>query len=260
MDGTKNLAARCEGQAQQVFVLIALACLLTAALSMQVGPVPLRLLIVVVIVGPLGLGLVALLERFLRRGDSPIPPATFLGGVLFMVGGTAFDIAVTLACSDELKREGNPIVRALLDADFSPQAIVAIGLIGQWALLAAGTLIWAIVFRHRASVIRSAWAARPQSPAQFIRAGVTGRLGPGLMGSGSTRSFQFPKAYHLLSVLGVCLPAGWFGRWCLGFQWLGVVKHDGVILTAVLVSTVALAFCGYLLWLHSAYVQGCRDS
>jgi hypothetical protein len=115
----ENLAAAIPGnrEARSLLLIAAAAVLalclahakLVPARTAVLGSVPLAALVLTV---PLALSLA-------REGTATTPRVAAGLGIAFIVGGAVFDMTATVMHSPDLRFEGNPIARALLDSGHS---------------------------------------------------------------------------------------------------------------------------------------------
>jgi hypothetical protein len=198
-------------------------------------------------------GVVVCLLRVLRHGPGKLPRLPFLIGSAYMVGGAAFDILATIVHTPDLSDEGNPIVRALLDAGQELWVVYVYGASLQTLDAVGACVLWAAFLRHRHTWLRTTWDAGPQSLPQFLKAATGGaRL--------SWRQYCLPltvsdlkriSVYHPFWVLPPVLLGSYVARWYLGFAWFGILPAGNHY--AVLVGGGLLGLVAVLVWLAVQY-------
>ena len=185
--------------------------------------------------------------RLARAGTAAVPATLLIPGVIFIVGGAAFDIAATLHHTPDLRQEANPIARALLDSGYSLAAVYGLAVVCQGLYVSLICATWVALLKNRSFLVRSLGEAR--SPLAFLKA-ATG-------GAGLTcrqwffpmRFSQFPDTRYAVWVLAVTLFASGAERWYLGFEWYGLVYGSRM---PVVVCAILLGLCIYLTWLWRA--------
>jgi hypothetical protein len=192
-----------------------------------------------------------LVVRIYLRGPGQLPIIPFVAGALFVVGGAAIDIIATTVHDPSLTQEGNPIVRAFLDAGFSVPFVYGFGAVGQTLFVLLICLLWAGFFRHIPEIVESALAENPKNSMEFIKAaGGSGHL--------TWRQWiipfkmsELPKAYHTLWLIAVMGVGSYLGHWYLGLRWLGLIPQmNGYLVTLI---GIAIATTIYFLWLARQY-------
>lgn len=185
-----------------------------------------------------------------HHGAGRPPPLLAIGGVLIIVGGTAFDVLITIIKSPTLTREANPIARTLLDSGHSVTFVYVYAGLCQTLDALINCLLWLGLLKHRRTIITSAWLSEPKSLPQFFKAALGG-------GHLTWRQFflpfrwrQRPSSYHLIWLAAAIISADSLHRYMCALAWLGW-KPISINLASVL--AMSLGFCMFLLWLWRLY-------
>jgi hypothetical protein len=133
---------------------------------------PLRVPTVYALV-PVALALLGFACEFAARGRDKVHPVALVAGVLFLLSASAADIYATLTHSPDLKREANPVLRALLDSGHSLDFVYAYGVASQALWILVGVVLWVAFLRHRTDLVRHMPA--DGSLLAYLKAGTGGR-------------------------------------------------------------------------------------
>ena len=182
--------------------------------------------------------------RLARMGTAPLPRSLASLGVLFIVGGAAFDMIATAIHTPGLEQEANPIARTLLDSGHPVQFVYGYAVIAQALWLGLTCTLCLALFTHRNMLISSI-GDHPTFLAFLKAAAGCGHL--------TWRQWlipikwsELPRAYHLLWILTVLHIAGCTDRWYLGLTWFGLAPP---IRWVVWIVSVAIGLAVYIGWL-----------
>jgi hypothetical protein len=189
-----------------------------------------------------------------RRGPDREPWVPLLAGWIFILGGTGLDIGGTVTHSPNLDREGNAVIRALLDSGQALTYVYAVGAFGEGLASIALCLVWAGFLRHRRTWIASAWSAEPASLGSFIKSATGGGHLTWRQYFLPVKVTELPHAYHLFWTAAPLVLLIGAVRWWCGFEWLGVVPLFpmgtlGLCLLAIVAGMVVL--WPVFEWLHT---------
>jgi hypothetical protein len=225
MEITKAHLSAARRDASRLLVLIVALWLLAGVMIQRGTPA----VIVMAYGAPFGLAIALLLAaNLVRSGISPLPLAAFLPGVVYILAGAFLDITVTIVFTPDLRLEGNPVARALLDSGHSVLFVYGYAFVAQSFYLAFLTLLWASLLRHRWLILGSARKTHAIT-----------QLAPDGIGI----------AYHVFWVIAVILLAAAVDRWYLAAQWLGLVS--GLVPWVIGISIV-IGLGIYVIWLWCA--------
>lgn len=186
--------------------------------------------------------------RLLRLGTSPVPSGLAVFGVVYVVGGAAFDMLATALHSPELDREGNPIARAFLDSGYGVTFVYSFAIVAQAMLAAFTSILWIAFLRHREALVAS--LPRSGSAGAFLKAAVFGpRWRSGRWCSLPRGWSQLPSPYHLFWFWVATFVAGCSERWYLGLEWFQLIHSRR---WHVIGGTFVLSTAAYFLWLWRA--------
>ncbi len=147
---TQSHLAAARRDADRLLILIGTLWIL-ASVILTLGQAAVILVYFLPVVFVIALLLAA---NLVRSGPGPLPLAAFLAGVVFIVAGALLDITVTIVHTPDLRLEGNPVARLLLDSGHSVGFVYGYGALAQSFYLSFLTLMWASLLRQR-------WAAWP---------------------------------------------------------------------------------------------------
>jgi hypothetical protein len=198
--------------------------------------------------------LLYLAVRLYRLGPAPVSPFLLLAGIAFLLLGAAVDIIATVVNSPDLRHEANPIARTLLDSGLPLGWVYAYGGIATAMGLAILSYWWAGFLAHYRTLLDWAWASRPQSYLEFVRA-TAGWL--------TWRQLLFPMSLSdLVAVYRACYY--WFfqtfsliafaltlPRFYIALVWFQMVPFVHVYTLYLL--SVAVVLPLYMLWLYWEY-------
>lgn len=195
---------------------------------------------------------VVLATYIYQTTNSPLPKIPFLIGSLFVAGGSAFDGVITIVKSPTLSLEANPIARSLLDSGFSANFVIIYGIFSQIVVVVFICILWAAFLKHKDTFLALIKSKKGQSGLEFIKAAMGG-------GHLSWRQFllpfkisELPTSYYIVWLVPVLLVGGWFYRWYLGFNWLGLRWFPPVLVISI---PMSIAFVGYLIWLWREFTK-----
>lgn len=169
-----------------------------------------------------------------QRAASP----TLWLGVLFIVGGAAFDIGATLWHSPDLAMESNPVAVALLDDGMAPARVKWLGLVAQCGLVLAAALLWCNFCVRRSWYLRRLSDLGDGSLSLRLLGLRDGSVATLLLGRGTDHAL-------LVSSLGALTIGVFAYRWYLGLEWFGWVP---VSRTLAPLGCIALAWLALYGW------------
>lgn len=161
--------------------------------------------------------------RLVRQGSAPAPPLAVLLGITVFLGTAGFDIAATLLHSPDLRRESNPLARALLDSGHTVPFVLTYGFVCQGLYLACLCVLWVALLRHRPRLIDS--VRGEASFFHFLKRASGGEKLTWRQWLLPLRWSELPIAYYALWVSAVILWSGSVDRLYLGLHWFGCVPH-----------------------------------
>ena len=185
--------------------------------------------------------------RIARAGTAIAPLSILIPGLVFIIGGAAFDMAATVVHTPDLSLEQNPIARTLLDSGHGVSFVYVYALLCQSLYVGFIAVLWSGLLRHRANLRDSVGGCR--TFLEFAKAASGGSRLSWRQWILPMRLSELPRAYHLLWMTVVILVAMSAYRWYLGLEWFGI--HYGA---RVWISTIA-AVAGlvvYFGWLWRA--------
>jgi hypothetical protein len=185
--------------------------------------------------------------RLARLGTASIPAFALMLGAAWVMGGAALDITATLIHTPDLRREANPIARALLDSGHALPFVFGYAFVGQGLYVLLLCVLWAGLLRHRADLALSLRAY--PSPLLFVKAATGGAELTWRQWLLPLRMSELPRSYYALWTIAVIMLAGVADRWFLGLEWFGLVPHVRVF---VVVVAIAIGLACYLRWLWYA--------
>lgn len=188
-----------------------------------------------------------LVYRLTLLGTAAVPPLPFILGVVFFAGGAAFDILATLLHSPDLKREGNPFARTLLDSSHPLMVVFVYGFVCQVLYVSVQCISWLAFLRHRSTILASLRGF--QSRLLFIKAATGGANLTWRQWFIPLRWSELPQMYYAFWLLAMLMLVGSVDRWYLGFSWFELVPR---IRWQVMTLTVIGGIACYLTWLWHA--------
>ena len=200
------------------------------------------------------LGLLASASLLMRKGAQRIAStkAVFTGGLVFIAGGTAFDITATLIHSPDLVYEANIVARLLLDTDHSVAFVYIYGGLMQAIVLCILVVLWAAFLKHRQEYLQASFENGQHSFMHFMKAATGG-------GRLSWRQWlipltirELPSSYHLSIFLApILLFASGINRWYLGLKWFELAPDSSDLLRAIVV--IVPTGMVLVIWLRRKY-------
>ena len=189
------------------------------------------------------LGGIVLVAMIYRQGRNDMPKAAFIGGLIFSIGGVAFDAGATIVRTPTLAREANVIARVLLDTGHSVGFVYLYGGASQILYLILVCGMWATFLRHRRTLIASAMSTNPKSRLAFLKAATGGAHLSWRQYFLPLKLSELPKSYHMVMFVAVTLTGCMMFNWYLGLSWLGAIgaSHPAAIIICILLSVVLYA-------------------
>ena len=198
------------------------------------------------------LGLTVLL---FRTGTDRIPKAALVLGVVFLLGGVAFDLVATVVHSPDLAREANPAVLVLRARGHSVRFVYVYGVVLEVFVGVVNCMLWAAMLRHRRTWVRSS-LRNTRSRAQFLLKAMSGKTFASWrsLTERFTRAQRLRAFYHVLWVLVPMRLGAQVNRWYLGaswFRWVPQVREPYVALAGIVLFELAL-----IVWLCRRFDAG----
>ena len=110
--------------------------------------------------------------KLFRKGTATVSGAPVAIGLIFIAGGAIFDMVATVVHTPDLRSEGNPVARALLDSGHRVSTVYVYAIIAQSLAVALIMLFWLSFIRHCRLLIES--LNSPQDVKNFIKAATGG--------------------------------------------------------------------------------------
>jgi len=233
-------------------LIFSIACIATLAASLVYYAQflkPLRLpfayflLVVLAYIVVLGIALY-------RQGTSNLPVLPFMVGTIWIVGGIAFDVIVTIIKTPTLSLEYNPVARQFFESGLSIEFVYLYGITAQAMFALLICVGWAAFLRHRKTLIELAWQPEPKTFTQFINAALTGRITVKPRNERTLSDYLNFKWYRFTFLLIVSFLAVPFIRLYFGLEWLGIAPFPRSIVVSVSATVAVLA---YFIWLWREY-------
>ncbi len=194
----------------------------------------------------LGLIVLILLDRLVSQGDTGLPRMVSWCGVIFIVGGAIFDIAVTVAHSPNLEQEGNPYIRVLLDSQHSLVFVYTHALVTQSLYITLFCGLWFGFLKHRQTIASTIAAASPGTWIDFVKAATGGAHLTMRQWLLPLKPSEVPLLYHYVWLIAIPVVFGIsLFRWYAALEWLGVVEPALVTRIAVVLHGTVSALVLY---------------
>lgn len=207
-------------------------------------------LIPVAVMAPIVLGVaIVLMWRLLLAVSDPVPVPAAVIGIVFIVGGTAFDMLATVLHSPTLESEGNAIARAFLEAAYPLWFLYGFSILAQALDSALLSLAWVAFLRHRRALIASIGHPKTLDELMNLAFGMQPRT---FSSTGKPASWTQPRAYHILWFAIVLLVALQGYRWYLGLEWFDVVEGFRWLVVAIITLQASTVYFSWLWWASRA--------
>ena len=191
-----------------------------------------------------------LLEKLSRQGVAIQCRIASVSGVLFILGGACFDLAVTVTHSPDLSLEGNPYIRALLDSQHTLHFVYTYSLLTQIWFVGLFCGIWLGFLRHARYLAESIQAAHPRNWIEFLKAATGGAHLTHRQWLVPYKASEVPLLYHSMWATAVAVVFGiTLFRWYVGLEWLGVVEPTLTLRISIIMTGVLGALMLYFLGL-----------
>jgi hypothetical protein len=187
-------------------------------------------------------------------GEEDAPTVPLLAGWAVILGGAACDIYATVSHSPDLDREGNPVLRGLLDNGMSLEQVYLFGAISQVLFLGLAMVLWLGSLKHRATLV----ATMPPhgSLLAYFKAGTGGRELSYRQWLCPLAYSELPWAYHYVWWGGVVFVGVSAYRFYLALEWYRVVPLEPLWVRFIAPSLLLIATCWcYAVWLRDARVR-----
>jgi hypothetical protein len=185
-------------------------------------------------------------------GEDDAPAAPLLAGWAVVLGGAACDIYATVTHSPDLAREGNPIIRGLLDNGMSLGQVYLFGAVLQVLFVGLGMVLWLGLLRHRHTLV----ATMPPrgSVLAYLKAGTGGRELTYRQWCCPLTYSELPWAYHFAWWCGVAFVGGSAYRFYLALEWYEVVPVHPLWVRFIAPSVALFVTC----WWYGAWLRDAR--
>ena len=149
-------------------------------------------------------------------------PLLFLG-VVFVLGGSAFDITATVTFSPDLSEEGNPVVVALLNNNCSIAFIYLFMLFYQILKVSINLYLWACFLKTYPNILKSIPCVNFFTTIKWL-------MGFGKMTLSDFLLSKNVQFYFLFSSLSFITLMLYSFRWYVALEWLGVVPYPNIMM------------------------------
>lgn len=176
--------------------------------------------------------------RLHKNIPSQVPLLGLLVGIIFVLGGSIFDMTTTIICSPDLSEEGNPILVTLLDNNFSLSFIYLFTLFYQILKVSITLYLWTAFLKIYPTLLNLI---------PYKNFFTTGRW---LMGAGKMSLSDFLQSKNIQfeflvpSFIFIIFMSN-FIHWYAGLEWLQIIPYgpDTLILATwtILFSVLILA-------------------
>ena len=254
MSESETIEAQAQPHAKRLF-LFALASMIVLSAYSIPSLSPLRPWLAYGL--PLALGyFLVLIIAIYRAGTARPPLLPLLGGWAVIVGGTAFDVLITIARNPSLNLEANPVARAFLDSGHPLWFVYAYGFIAQVLFTLLIGLMWAAFLRHQPVILDLAWQLQPKTALEFINAAWRGSIKVDWFYGYRLSDYRHYKWYRTAQWLFCACMVFPLARFYFGLEWLGI-RLPRNLMAGLLVS---LLFLPYFIWLYLQFARGQRSS
>ena len=188
---------------------------------------------------------------FALTGKGAAPAVPLIAGWAMILGGAACDIFATVMHTPDLAREGNPVLRGLLDNAVPIEQVYLFGAVGQVVFLGLAMVLWLAFLKHRHTL--AATMPTRGSLLAYFKAGTGGRELSYRQWICPLGYHDLPWAYHLACWAGVVFVGVSSYRFYLALEWYRVVPLNPLWIRLVAPSVLLFATCRwYAAWLRSA--------
>jgi len=255
LQGASTVQRRSTPYARRFLVAVVVTILLFEMIGFVGASLPLRLAYACMLPALAAYCLTAAFGLH-REGRGSVPVAPLTAGIVFAVGGAAFDMLATVSRTPTLALEANYVIRTLLDSGCPVALVYAYGLVVEGLRQLVTCVSWAAFLRHRGAIVRQASEAEGSCYLAFQKAVFMTR--PAVRRDGRYRweVSRTLSVYHAVWPAVMALMASSIGRWYLGFAWLGLVCYNLRISVAAM-TALWMLMCEAWVWLE---YRGCRST
>ena len=173
----------------------------------------------------LGAFFAGMLVRIARQGGQKISRRRFWIGCALIAGAAISDLGVTFYFSPDLKDEGNPVVRALLDSGHSLPWVAAHMLLTTLMVVGTFCAFWGAFLAHLAYLLETIREAQPANWVSFLKASTGGAHLTTRQWIFPCRTCELPRLYHGIWMVGIAIVFGiTLFRYYVSLEWLGVFE------------------------------------
>ena len=252
MSDSEIVEAQALPYVKQIFLLLLLVTLILMVYYVPTSA-PVRAWIAYTL--PFFLGyFLRLIIAIYRTAIAPLPILPFLAGLIFTIGGPAFDVIVTIILNPSLNIEANPIARTFLDSGHPVWFVYLYGFIAQSLSMLLTSMLWATFLRHRITLIDLAWQSHPQNAKEFIYAAFHGVPKADWSFGLRLSDYRQYKWYRTAQWAFYSFAVANVGRYNFGLKWLGL----GFPRNSIIVTIVVLMIFPYFIWLYMQFIKGHR--
>lgn len=169
-----------------------------------------------------------------KTSEQKFSIAYFLLGALIIVGGTLFDIMVTLSYSPDLKLEANPIVLTLLRLNLPFWAIYLISGLHQVCIVGSIILLWGVFLKNYSQIVKTI-------PYKNLFTTFKWLLGCGQMTFSDFMLNRNTNHYFGMLFFILTIVIAQLARWYFAMDWLEWVPRSNIIPILIVVSTLIIS-------------------
>lgn len=184
--------------------------------------------------------------------------SALIAGLLYIGGGTIFDLYATYVHSPALDDEANAALRALLDSSHSLRVVYVYALLTNAVCLGTLAVLWWAFLRHQRIMIETAAAAAQRSWWKFLKAGTGGAELTWRQWLLPMRYSEMPQLYYWVwPIVASMLFASSTVRWYAGLEWFEIVRvtdRNRVIILGLTSSVPGLIYFAWLGWSYRSQI------
>ncbi len=177
--------------------------------------------------------------RLYKAMPGHLPLFGLFTGIIFVLGGSIFDMTTTIICSPDLSEEGNPLLVALLNHNFPLYFIYLFTLFYQMLKVSINLYLWSAFLKGYPMILNSI-------PYKNFFITIQWLIGAGKMNFSDfllSKNIQFE---FLVPCLCFIIFSSNFIHWYAGLEWLKIIPYgpDTIILAfwIILFSVLILAW------------------
>ncbi len=142
-----------------------------------------------------------------------------------IAGAAVLDLSVTFYFSPNLRNEGNPVVRALLDSGHSLHWVTAHMLLTTLMVVGTFCAFWRAFLAHQMYLLETIREANPANWVSFLKASTGGAHLTTRQWIFPCRVSELPRLYHGIWLVGIAIVFGiTLFRYYVSLEWLGVFE------------------------------------